>query len=279
MKKISVFILFVFVIGMVSCKQDAKKSVTKNGYSYTLFKTGSGDLIQVNDLVSFDMQIKYKDSVLQDSKKSPVKPEFVLPADSLVTTPNPVVDALRLMRKGDSIVIYERIDTVKGLPDNMKDWKEITYCIKVNDVLNEKDKQKVIDLEPSIAKEVNNVISEYKANTLKNLKTTATGLKYVILSEGTGPMVQKGETVPVHYYGATVSDSKKFDSSYSRGTTFKVPVGAGNVIPGWEEALLLFKKGTKAIVFIPSNLAYGKQGIPGMIQPDAELVFYMDVQN
>ncbi|HQW96761.1 MAG TPA: FKBP-type peptidyl-prolyl cis-trans isomerase [Saprospiraceae bacterium] len=278
MKKFSVFILFAFVVGMISCKQDAKESVTKNGYSYTLFKTGSGDLIQVNDLVNFDMEIKYKDSVLQDSRKSPVKPEFVLPADSLVTTPNPVVDALRLMRSGDSIVIKERIDTVKGLPDNMKDWKEITYCIKVHSVLTDKDKQVVKDLEPSVEKEMVKYIADYKANTIKDLKSTATGLKYVIISDGSGPMVQKGESVPVHYYGATVVDGKKFDSSFGRGTTFKVPVGAGQVIPGWEEALLLFKKGTKAIVFIPSALAYGEQGIPGMIAPNSELAFYIDIQ-
>jgi hypothetical protein len=75
MKKFSVFILFAFVVGMISCKQDAKESVTKNGYSYTLFKTGSGDLIQVNDLVNFDMEIKYKDSVFEFSKSG-----FVLPA-------------------------------------------------------------------------------------------------------------------------------------------------------------------------------------------------------
>jgi hypothetical protein len=64
----------------------------------------------------------------------------------------------------------------------MKDWKEITYCIKVHSVLTDKDKQVVKDLEPSL-KEMVKYIADYKANTIKDLKSTATGLKYVIISD------------------------------------------------------------------------------------------------
>jgi len=277
MKNLSLFIFFGLAICLISCNKDEKNEVSKNGYSYTLYKTGKGELIQVNDLVYFDLQIKYKDSVLQDSKMSPTQPEFLMPADSLVTTPNPVVDALKLMRAGDSIVIRERIDTIKNLPPNMKDWKEITYCIKVKNIVDEKQKKGIRDMEPAIETLVQKSIADYKANTLKDIKTTPTGLKYSIISEGNGPLPAKGETVNVYYYGASVADGKKFDSSFNRGTSFGVPVGAGRVIPGWEEALLLLKKGTKAVVFIPGKLAYGEQGIPDMIAPNAELAFYIEV--
>ena len=279
MKKFSVLILFAMVMGMISCKNNAKDSVTKHGYPYTLFPTGSGDLIQDDDVVFFDMQILHKDSILQDSRNNPIKPEFAIPADSLVTTPNPVIDALRLMRKGDSVVVREKIDTVQGLPENMKDWKEITYRIKVTDVLNKKEKQKIKDMEPGVEKEVQKLITDYNSGAIKDLKTTPTGLKYVILQDGNGPQIQKGEVAKVHYFGATVSNGMKFDSSFSRGSTFTVPVGGGQVIPGWEEALLLMKKGTKAMVFIPGNLAYGANGIPGMIEPNSELAFYMEILN
>ncbi|HPB53856.1 MAG TPA: FKBP-type peptidyl-prolyl cis-trans isomerase [Saprospiraceae bacterium] len=279
MKKFSVLILFAMVMGMISCKNNAKDSVTKHGYPYTLFPTGSGDLIQDDDVVFFDMQILHKDSILQDSRNNPIKPEFAIPADSLVTTPNPVINALRLMRKGDSVVVREKIDTVQGLPENMKDWKEITYRIKVTDVLNKKEKQKIKDMEPGVEKEVQKLITDYNSGAIKDLKTTPTGLKYVILQDGNGPQIQKGEVAKVHYFGATVSNGKKFDSSFSRGSTFTVPVGGGQVIPGWEEALLLMKKGTKAMVFIPGNLAYGANGIPGMIEPNSELAFYMEILN
>ena len=277
MKNLSFFILFAGILGFVACKKDESGKVSKNGYSYDLYKTGKGELIQVNDLVFFDLQIKHKDSLLQDSKANPTQPEFLMPADSMVTTPNPVVDAMKLMREGDSIVIRERIDTIKNLPPNMKDWKEITYVIKIKKVVTEKLKEEVRQLEPDVEKTTFAKIAEYKSGGIKDLKTTPTGLKYTILSEGGGPLPVKGEAVNVYYYGATVSDSKKFDSSYSRGTHFGVPLGAGKVIPGWEEALLLLKKGTKAVVFIPGKLAYGEQGIPDMIAPNAELAFYIEV--
>ncbi len=280
MKKISVLILFAMIMGMISCKNNGnKESVTKHGYAYTLFQTGSGDLVQDDDVVFFDMQILHKDSILQDSRNNPIKPEFALPPDSLVTTPNPVIDGLRLMRKGDSLIVRERIDTVQGLPAEMKDWKEITYRIKITDVLNKKEKQKIIDMEPGVEKEVQKLIADYKAGTIQNLKSTPTGLKYVIIQEGNGPEIQKGQVARVHYYGATVADAKKFDSSFGRGSTFTVPVGEGKVIPGWEESLLLMKKGTKAMVFIPAKLAYGENGIPGMIAPNSELAFYMEILN
>lgn len=277
MKNLSLFILFAGLLGFVACKKDESGKISQNGYSYDLYKTGKGELIQVNDLVFFDLQIKHKDSMLQDSKMNPTQPEFLMPADSMVTTPNPVVDAMKLMREGDSIVIRERIDTIKNLPPNMKDWKEITYVIKVKKVVTEKLKEDVRKLEADVEKTTVENIASYKTGGLKDLKTTPTGLKYVILSEGDGPLPVKGEAVNVYYYGATVSDSKKFDSSYSRGTHFGVPLGAGKVIPGWEEALLLLKKGTKAVVFIPGKLAYGEQGIPDMIAPNAELAFYIEV--
>lgn len=277
MKNLSYFILLCLTIGAISCKKDGTSKVSKNGYSYTLFSSGKGDLIATNDLVYFDLLIKHKDSVLQDSKLSGQQPEFMMPPDSLVNSPNPVVDALKLMRSGDSIVIHERIDTVKNLPPSMASWKEITYVIKVKEVIGENQKKKVKDMEPEIETMVKKSIVDYKANGIKDLKTTPTGLKYAILSEGDGPFPVKGDNVKVYYYGATVADGKKFDSSFGRGVSFNVPLGTGGVIQGWEEALLLLKKGTKALVFIPAKLAYGAEGIPNMIAPNSELAFYIEV--
>ena len=159
----------------------------------------------------------------------------------------------------------------------MASWKEITYVIKVKEVVGQEQKKKIIDMEPEIEAMTMKNIADYKANGIKDLKTTDTGLKYVIHSEGNGALPIKGENVKVYYYGATVADAKKFDSSFGRGAAFTVPLGTGGVIAGWEEALLLLKKGTKATVFIPGKLAYGEAGVPNMIAPNAELAFYIEV--
>lgn len=104
-------------------------------------------------------------------------------------------------------------------------------------------------------------------------KKTSTGLYYVIDSEGTGPVPQVGQTVVAHYTGTLFEDGKKFDSSVDRGTPFEFPLGQHKVIAGWDEGFGLFKVGSKGKLIIPSALAYGSRGAGGVIQPNADLVF------
>ena len=87
--------------------------------------------------------------------------------------------------------------------------------------------------------------------------TTATGLKYAVITSGSGKSPGPSDTVTVHYRG-TLTDGSEFDSSYKRGQPAKFPVN--RVIPGWTEALQLMKEGDKWKLTIPPNLAYGSQG-------------------
>lgn len=106
---------------------------------------------------------------------------------------------------------------------------------------------------------------------------TNSGLYYLKLEEGTGAKVESGDNVEVHYTG-TLLDGTKFDSSVDRNETFVVrPVGAGRVIPGWDEGLKLMKVGEKARLYIPSHLGYGRRGSPGAIPPNAVLLFDIEV--
>lgn len=108
------------------------------------------------------------------------------------------------------------------------------------------------------------------------LQTTASGLQYQIVEQGTGAVPQRGQQVEAHYHG-TLMDGKLFDSSYNRGKTFSFKVGAGQVIAGWDEAFAMFAIGTKAIIILPSPLAYGDRGIPGAIPARATLRFDIEV--
>lgn len=108
----------------------------------------------------------------------------------------------------------------------------------------------------------------------EGVKTTASGLQYEVLTEGTGAQPKTSDKVKVHYKG-TLIDGTEFDSSYARGQPVEFPLG--NVIPGWTEGLQLMKVGGKAKLFIPSNLAYGERGAGAKIGPNETLVFEVEL--
>jgi len=108
--------------------------------------------------------------------------------------------------------------------------------------------------------------------------TTPSGLKYVVEKEGEGEATPKaGQVVTVHYTGKLM-DGKKFDSSYDRKQPIDFPVGKGQVIKGWDEALLGMKKGEKRVLIIPSDLGYGPAG-RGPIPPNATMIFDVELLN
>jgi len=137
---------------------------------------------------------------------------------------------------------------------------------------NFKDMKKEKELE--IMEESMRLIDEQWPDAI----TTPSGLKYVVDKEGSGDTTpQAGQIVTVHYTGKLI-DGKKFDSSYDRGKPIEFPVGKGQVIKGWDEALLGMKKGEKRVLIIPPNLGYGPSG-RGPIPPNATMIFDVELVN
>jgi len=108
--------------------------------------------------------------------------------------------------------------------------------------------------------------------TKEGVKTTDSGLQYKVLQAGEGPSPKAGDTVTVHYRG-TLVDGTEFDNSYQRGATFPLT----GVIPGWTEALQLMNKGSKWMVYIPPDLAYGERGAGNRIPPNSTLIFEVEL--
>ena len=106
------------------------------------------------------------------------------------------------------------------------------------------------------------------------VQTTASGLQYKVEKPGTGKSPAANSVVKVHYTGKLV-DGKVFDSSVERGEPIEFPLN--QVIPGWTEGLQLMKEGEKATLYIPSNLGYGPQGVPGTIPPNSTLIFDVEL--
>ena len=123
-------------------------------------------------------------------------------------------------------------------------------------------------------KEIEAVEKELE-NRWPNAVVTETGLRYVVLKEGEGTKTpQMGKDVTVHYTGSLL-DGRIFDSSVRRGepATFEI----GQVIEGWNQALVTMKKGEKRTLIIPPELGYGVHGYPGVIPPNSYLVFDVEL--
>ncbi|MEA2401364.1 MAG: peptidylprolyl isomerase [Thermoleophilaceae bacterium] len=94
--------------------------------------------------------------------------------------------------------------------------------------------------------------------------------------KGKGPGAKPGDTLTVNYVGVAFSTGEEFDASWDRGAPFDVPLGAGQVIQGWDRGLVGMRKGGRRVLTIPPELGYGTEGYPPAIAPNETLIFVVD---
>jgi FKBP-type peptidyl-prolyl cis-trans isomerase len=291
--KYGLFFLIALLSVLVACKQEEK---TISGYKIKRHLTGNGKKAQVGDYAFVNVDIYYDDSLgnttRQMGKPIPVNiPDLsnVTEEDRKSGKANPLTEAVILMGIGDSISVYIPLDAEMKKMPHLAKYTNMTYTIAMVDLKTEAEYQANLESERAaltqqmeaskaqeseIAAQVAQIAKDYKGGALKSkIQTTASGLKYLILEEGTGATPKSGAPVSVHYYGA-LTDGKMFDNSYQRGKPFKFNIGQGQVIKGWDEGIGLLKEGTKAVLFIPAELGYGAGG-SGSIPPNSELIFHV----
>ena len=168
---------------------------------------------------------------------------------------------------------------IQGLRDSQKTDKPLLTTEEIQKVMTQfqQDMMKV-EQEKRMGQAQGNKAKEeafLKENAKKpGMKSTASGLQYLVISTGSGPLPKLTDTVKVHYRG-TLLDGTEFDSSYKRNQPAVFPLNG--VIKGWTEALQLMNVGSKWQIFLPSSLAYGEQGAGQVIGPNATLIFEVEL--
>ncbi len=283
--------LSFLIIGLflASCKKEVK--TTLMGYKYELLRKGTGKQAKEGDQVYFNVMTVVNDSLVEDTHIYPFQPtlrlEVIPPTESAA-----IVDAMKNMKIGDSIRLHIPIDSLPFAKIEYQSYKEIVHLITLDAIKSVEEFNKDIEARNKFLyamadslrtqgaqkKEmITNYVQEYVDKKLDSqLKSTEKGVKYLILKEGSGIKPLPGYMIEVNYTGA-LTNKFVFDSSFKHGQPYNYRIHTGQVIKGWDDVLSTFNEGTEAIVFIPSDLAYGATGNSPDIPPHSELVFYLNL--
>jgi FKBP-type peptidyl-prolyl cis-trans isomerase FkpA len=258
------------------------------------------------------LTVRYDDSLMFSSYTKGDTIKTILKAPDQLK-PDILNNALLKLGVGDSTTVEQLVDTVKDKPFELAHVKKIVYGVRLITIQSEEQYKANEEREASrmnankelitkalqkmeddslvirsrtnaVADSMKTLAKSYTDGKLKDkIKTTPSGLKYIVLKEGVGPNAQKGNIAVMHYYGV-LTNGESFDNSYSRGECFPAQVGVGQLILGWEEGMLLMKKGTILLLIVPSKLGYGEREIPSHsgktgIPANSELLFYVEMMN
>ncbi len=294
--RINNFWIGLILIG-VACSSDTRE--TPKGYEYTMVREGAGETAKPGEFLMINMMFKDgNDSIWNDTRDQEI------PLLLSINEPKPDDEGMEeifpILKKGDSVVFSIPAKTLfektwrQPVPDQVDSTSNFTFFLGVKDILNE---QQMRSLEQELmskmsagqlAKDIELIDAHLTASNIE-AQTTPSGLRYQITKPGSGANAAPGNEVSIHYAGylldGTLFDTSieavsKANGSYTEGRPYQpltLTAGGGQVIPGWEEAILLMNKGSKMRVWIPSTLAYGPQQRSAIIKENSILVFDMEM--
>ena len=293
----SMAILAIMLMGTMSACNDNspypgyKKTAT--GLYYQFFKQNTGEQPKVGDLMDLMIGCTVNDSTIIIPKGPNTLPlEAPLFAGDFY-------EGMTMMHKGDSASFIVNIDSTfikwfhqTKLPDEFKSTDVMRFEVRLDDFYPEseyavrlgakikKDAEARIEKmkadHPEETATAAQQLTEYLAKNKINVEPTASGLYYVMTQEGNGEKPEVGQMVQVHYTGKLL-DGTVFDSSVERGEPISIPIGVGQVIPGWDEGIQMMSKGEKGVLYIPYYLAYGDRQAGDKITPYSNLVFEVEL--
>jgi peptidylprolyl isomerase len=273
-----IIILVLNFVYLFSCKDENAFKKHESGFEYRIVTDNkTGTPVKNEDIVEVDLKYYTEsDSLLFNSKE--IQNKFRL---QIVDKEKGGIfqEALKMLKTGDSGVFkipadnFFEITTQTDVPYFIKKDAMLKFEIKVNQIFTEEELQKEYEkyLSQKEAEE-KQILKEYLTVESITEEPTESGLYIISLEKGKGKKAEKGKTVSVHYTGQFIN-GQVFDTSIESGTPFEFELGAGKVIPAWDEALETMRVGDKIKIIAPSVIAYGPKGYQPVIPPYETLVF------
>lgn len=266
---------------------------TQNGLFYRFFEKNQGEMPQNGDLLEVVLSCVVNDTTVI----IPAMENVMQLQESMFA--GDIFEGLAMMHKGDSAAFIVNIDSTfrrlmgqPQLPEGFNSTDLMRFNVRLNDFYPESEYAKHVALK--VKKMANERIAKMKADHVEETATAAqqladylsnnkinatpteSGLYYVMTIEGNGEKPEAGQMVQVHYTGKLL-DGTVFDSSVERGEPINIPIGVGQVIPGWDEGIQMMSKGEKGVLYIPYYLAYGDRAAGDKIAAFSNLIFEVEL--
>ncbi len=285
MKKLSIIILSLLISGISFAQIPQGFKQDKSGVIYRVEKTNpEGKQITEGTIVHGHYSVSFGDSLVFDNSNQPVAPMFGAMSQNKAFQGD-LIDGLFLMKEGETYTFafsYDSISRVQQVPPFFKKDEYAYYKVYVAKSQSLESFQKEQDSIQKAQMRINDslqliesdLVMDYLAkNQISNIHFD--GIYYKKLSSGSGEKPQAKDQVKVHYTGKFL-DGRVFDSSIPRNEPLSFTIGAGQMIKGFEIGVKLMQKGEKAVIVIPSSLAYGGRQ-RGEIPPYSPLVFELEL--
>ena len=269
------FLLLLALTTFACSSQYSGYDKTANGLYYKIMK-GSKDTVKprIGDWVSLEMRWQYKDSVMFDSRKSqagaPIR--FQLPASDFK---GDIYDGIKLMSAGDSAIFLVNSDSLfrktfrqPSRPKFIDTNSVVTFHIKLLTVDNPKN----------LMKKEQDDLAKYLKDKNITTQPQPSGIIFIESLGGKGTKIDTGVWVSIHFKVFLI-EGKQLFSSYDRGEPIVFEYGKRFDTPGVEEAIGMMKKGGKAMVIVPSKLAFGETGRGGVVPPYATMIYELEIVN
>jgi len=280
----------LIIIGLLfSCEQEhGGYEKTDSGLYYNIHTDMDGEKPEKGDILKIHIQYATEDSVIFNNRD-----RRDLPVDIPLTESRYEADineGLAMMSKGDSASFIIDAESFfeytagQPTPDFIEPGSDLYFNVVLVDFMDQEEysleqqriSEDISERSEELAQEEKEKLEEYKEKEDIETKPLESGLIYIEKEEGDGKPVEAGDEVEIHYEGRLL-DGTVFDSSYKAGQPIEIVIGEGQVIGGWEEGISLMNVGGKATLIIPSDLAYGAQGVQGIIPPFSTLVFDVEI--